>query len=291
MNSHCSVCKSLARRLKMFDNMETHMKSVSTKGRTSHFGGERRLGQGGRFFSLKSTRSIRSASSSSNCRENQHLLEHFIGKSCNFFWKGKIHTCRPLASDLNVSRLTNWNVFLSNVRCADSLRTQRLYFWHTNGKSYFQMEIFAIVPLALISNVCANVFTSGVDIKCLRKYFHLWYWYQMFAQIFAPVVLINQMFAQIFSTSGIDIKCVHKCFHLCCWYQIFAQIFSPLVLISNVCTNISTSGIDIKCLRKCFHLWWSGSEAGDGIGCLKLEPAADSKVAKTFKVASPRERF
>ena len=180
MNSHCSVCKSLARRLKMFDNMETHMKSVSTKGRTSHFGGERRLGQGGRFFSLKSTRSIRSASSSSNCRENQHLLEHFIGKSCNFFWKGKIHTCRPLASDLNVSRLTNWNVFLSNVRCADSLRTQRLYFWHTNGKSYFQMEIFAIVPLALISNVCANVFTSGdtsgVDIKCLRKYLHLWYW-------------------------------------------------------------------------------------------------------------------
>ena len=276
MNSHCSVCKSLARRLKMFDNMETHMKSVSTKGRTSHF-----------WKTTGSGREILQPQVNKVNQVSQLVLQlpwesTFIGA---FHWEVLQLFLKRKDTHLSPSCFRPQCFKIDKLKCF-LIKCQMCRFFE-NTKALLLTHKRQVV----LSNGNFCNCTSGVDIKCLRKCFHQWCWYQMFAHIFAPVVLINQMFAQIFSTSGIDIKCVHKCFHLCCWYQIFAQIFSPLVLISNVCTNISTSGIDIKCLRKCFHLWWSGSEAGDGIGCLKLEPAADSKVAKTFKVASPRERF
>ena len=166
MNSHCSVCKRL--KILVCRGARTHQRQDITFWRWKTTGSGREILQP----------QVNKVNQVSQLVLQLPWESTFIGAFHweVFFWKGKIHTCRPLASDLNVSRLTNWNVFLSNVRCADSLRTQRLYFWHTNGKSYFQMEMFAIVPLALISNVCANIFTCGIDIKCLRKYLHLWYW-------------------------------------------------------------------------------------------------------------------
>ena len=88
-------------------------------------------------------------------------------------------------------------------------------------------QIFS--PVVLISNVCANICTCGIDkSNVCTNIFYLWYWYQMCAQMFSPLLLISNICANIF-TSGIDIKCLHKYFYLWYWYKMFAQMFSPLV--------------------------------------------------------------